>query len=208
MKSVRRPALAALLALLPLHAAWALYKVVGPGGQVTFTDIPPLSGTHQVQRLTSQATPAPPPSLPAELRAVVARYPVVIYTMPECAACDDGVQLLRQRGIPYTELRVDNPAARARFAQLSHGVRRLPLLAIGALQLTPGFDAAAWQHALSAAGYPAHSRLPPHDHFTSARSLAPPAAAVASRPAAERSPLPSVPVKPPPDPHAPPGFQF
>ncbi len=202
-----RLGLALLLALAPLHAAWALYKVIGPGGQVTFTDVPPMLGARQVQRLTAQATPAPPPSLPWALRALVARDPVVVYTIADCPACRDGVRLLRARGVPYTELRIDNRTARAHFERLSHGVRRLPLLAVGARQLPAGFDPAAWQRALSAAGYPQRSLLPPRYHFAPARSLAPPAASAASRPAAP-PPLPSAPVRPPPNPHAPPGFQF
>ena len=31
----------ALLAALAAPSAWAVYKVVGPNGQITFTDVPP-----------------------------------------------------------------------------------------------------------------------------------------------------------------------
>ena len=46
------------------------------------------------------ATAAP---LPFELRQVVSRYPVTVYTAPNCAPCDAGRGMLVARGIPFSE---------------------------------------------------------------------------------------------------------
>ena len=207
MTRARRWFLACLL-WLPMQAAWPLYRVVGPHGGITFTDVPPASGAHQVQRLHLGATPAASrPALPQNLRALAARQPVVVYTMAACPGCRDGLALLRRRGVPYTELRVDNAAALARFEQRSHGVRRLPLLVVGQTQLEAGFNASAWQQALSAAGYPSQSQLPAHYRFAAPRPLLP--ASAPARPGAQHAAGPTLaPVQPPRDPHAPPGFQF
>ena len=199
---MRRPAwlAALLLAAWPLHAAWAVYRIVGPDGQVTFTDVPPVGGARALAPLS---TPAGSPLSPA-LREAMRNAPVVVYTMAHCPACRDGVALLRRRGVPYRETTIDDAAAAQRFEQISHGVRRLPLLTVGTRQLDPGFNAAVWNDALDAAGYPAVSQLPPGWTFAPPVPLRPPQPAAASAPARAGS----VPVRPPPNPHAPPGFQF
>ncbi len=195
-----------LLAAWPLQAAWAVYRVVGPDGQITFTDVPPPSGGRALQQLAPSAPTPAEASLAPALRAAMQRDPVVVYTMAHCPACRDGVALLRRRGVPYRELTVDDAGAARHFEQLSHGVRRLPLLVVGARQLEPGFNASVWGGALDAAGYPPTSQLPPHWDFAPPMPL--PALAASDAAAAPPARAGSVPVLPPPNPHAPPGFQF
>ncbi len=190
-------ALAVTLAMWP---AWAQYKVVQPDGRVVYTDRPPADGSSKVTNVSpSKTAPAgarPPAAgaaataqlagLPAELRAAVQRYPVTLYTTPECPPCDNGRRLLQQRGIPYTERRVvseDDALALERLL----GARTLPSLAIGAQPLR-GFAEADWANFLDAAGYPRESRLPKGWKAADAtplveRVLAPAAAAAAPLPA-------------------------
>ncbi|MHB1666649.1 MAG: glutaredoxin family protein [Thiomonas sp.] len=211
-----RPALlataVALLAALAAPSAWAVYKVVGPNGQITFTDIPPSRPGEQVERI---GTPAQAQSeqgasrVPADLQPVVRKYPVVIYTTPQCPACDDGVHLLRQRGIPYSDKSVATPADVTAYKRISDGSEKLPLLTVAGVRLPVGFAPDAWNQALTAAGYPQQSRLPKDFAFAAPEDLVPVAAA--SRPAKKASNpegLPAAPVLPPPNPKAPPGFQF
>jgi len=97
-------ALSALAATVPL--AQAQYKVVGADGKVTYTDRAPNSNEGRVTALgaRSQAEAAVEPELPFELRQVASKYPVTLYTTTGvCDACAAGRQLLRQRGVPYTE---------------------------------------------------------------------------------------------------------
>jgi glutaredoxin len=152
------PVLAALSAL-PAHA---LYKVVGPDGRVTYTDRAPApdAGPGRVQPFKAgQMGEAPEqPTLPYELRQVVQRFPVVLYTAADCGPCDSARELLQQRGVPFTErLLVTEDDAKA-FERLG-GSRSLPGLGIGAQQLR-GLATADWHAYLDAAGYPKAGRLP------------------------------------------------
>lgn len=155
--------LASLLVLASL-SAWAQYKVVGPDGRVTYTDRPPVAGSGNVSNLgrpNTAAAPAPGSdlaALPSELRPVVSRFPVLLYTGNECPPCDAARQFLQQRGIPFTERRIateDDSAALDRLV----GGRTIPSLTIGG-QALRGFASADWAAYLDAAGYPKESRLP------------------------------------------------
>lgn len=103
-------------------------------------------------------TAAPAAALPYELRGVVSRYPVTLYTMRSCTACDAGRALLRQRGIPYVERLVAD--GDGELLQRLTGGRELPALTIGSQSLR-GFAAEQWTAYLDVAGYPRQSRLPP-----------------------------------------------
>jgi len=69
--------------------AQGVYRVVGPDGAVTFTDRPP-DAAARVEPLVRSGAPPASPALPPGLREVAARFPVVLYTVPQCAPCDRG----------------------------------------------------------------------------------------------------------------------
>lgn len=152
-----------LLVLALISAAGpaaALYKVVGPDGKVTYTDRPPTTdASSRVAPFRPGSGPgADAAALPLELRAVVSRYPVTIYTADECAPCDAGRQLLVQRGVPFTEKRVTS-ADDIKAYESAMGARVLPGLSIGPQQLR-GLNESDWSGYLDAAGYPKESKLP------------------------------------------------
>lgn len=159
----------ALLAVSPAHA---LYKVVNPDGSTTYTDRPPPAAANTKvtplgRRGTAAAPAAPELALPPELRQAVRRYPVTLYTAPDCPPCDTARRFLQQRGVPYAERRAvtgDDAAALERLV----GGRTVPALMIGTQPLR-GYAEADWAVYLDAAGYPRESRLP--------RDWTPPAAA-------------------------------
>jgi len=155
---IRLPFAALLLAAaLP---AGAQYKVIGSDGSVTYTDRPPATTTGKVTAFSRRAGApvAADADLPFELRQLVARYPVTLYTTADCTPCDLGRQLLQQRGIPSVERRVagDEDAAALERAV---GGRTVPALTIGAQSLR-GLTQADWLSYLDAAGYPRESKLP------------------------------------------------
>jgi glutaredoxin len=153
-----------LLCQLAAAPAWAQYKVVTPDGKVTYTDRPVNDPNVQVQPLRRDASPAglasgqATPSLPADLRPLVARFPVTLYTSSDCTPCDSGRKLLQQRGVPYSERSVNSDDDIAALQRLSSG-RSVPALTVGA-QALRGFLEADWQATLDLAGYPRESRLP------------------------------------------------
>lgn len=175
----------ALLASLP---AWALYKVVGPDGKVTYTDKPPpADAAAKVSSVRAGSTPAAEGGLPYELRQPVQKYPVVLYTSTECVPCDSARQLLLQRGIPFTEKRLSTDQDARAYDQLGGG-RTVPGLGIGSQQLR-GLNTAEWNQYLDAAGYPKESRLPrgwtppPVTPLVDAKPVAAPAPETAREPA-------------------------
>lgn len=141
-------------------AAQQVYRIVGPDGRVTFTDQPPPpSASVRTSALSSVNAPGPGSLiLPLELREAVERYPVTIFTGPNCEPCDAGRTLLARRGVPYSERTVstgEDGDALKRMADTNS----LPLMTVGAQQVK-GFSDLEWQQFLDAAGYPKTSRLP------------------------------------------------
>lgn len=138
--------------------AQQIYRIVQPDGRVTFTDTRPPD-------INAKATAAPvapggssQAALPFELREAATRYPVTLYTAPECGPCGAGRTMLSNRGIPFTEKTVvssDDIEALKRLA----GAVSIPFLTIGSQQLK-GFAEAEWAQFLDAAGYPKTSQLP------------------------------------------------
>ena len=86
-----RLALPGVLVLAALAgSAHAQYKVVNPDGSVTYTDRPPVASNVRVtpmSRNSARAARAQEIALPVELRSVVQRHPVILYTMADCAPC-------------------------------------------------------------------------------------------------------------------------
>ncbi|HZE91104.1 MAG TPA: glutaredoxin family protein [Rhizobacter sp.] len=147
--------LAALFTSLP---AQALYKVIGPDGKITYTDRPAVSTDNKVQPMASSESAATDVALPFELRQAVQRFPVTYYTSTDCAPCDTGRQLLRERGIPFSEKSISTSDDAAALTRLT-GSSSLPALTVGA-QVLRGFQRSDWLSYLDAAGYPKESRLP------------------------------------------------
>ncbi len=172
--------------------AQTVYRIVGPNGQITFSDIPGASSVNKVSPMDNAATTVATESaaLPFELRQVVGKFPVTLYTSNNCAPCDSGRTLLASRGVPFSEKTVTS-AQDAEALQKFSGSNSLPFLTIGA-QHVAGFSASEWTQYLNAAGYPERSRLPASYRAPQAAPLTasekastppPPASAPAAAPA-------------------------
>jgi glutaredoxin len=196
-RSVTQLCTVTLLAAVATGAmAQQVYRHVGPDGRVVYSDQPPAANTKPAATGAQAGAPAPSntAALPFELRQVVQRYPVTLYTGAECAPCDTGRSMLTTRGIPFDERTVKTAQDSEALQRLS-GQSSLPLLAIGTQQLK-GFSDAEWTQYLDAAGYPKSSQLP------AGYRTAPAAPLVAQQPApaarVEQRPAPAVPAAPPP----------
>ncbi|HJV60604.1 MAG TPA: glutaredoxin family protein [Albitalea sp.] len=198
---VRLAPLAALFIALPSHA---LYKVVTPDGRVTYTDTPPPAASGvKVTKLGENLSVVPQPPLPAELQQVVSRYPVTLYTTKVCAPCDSARQMLRQRGIPFSEKLLITGEDGDALQRLS-GSRDLPTVSIGS-QVLRGLTTDTWNSYLDAAGYPRESHLPATYQYPPATPLTEPAAPVASE---RRSASPKPAERPPAETNSPTGIKF
>ncbi len=190
--------------------AQTIYRVDGADGRVTFSDkVPAAASNAQVVSGDANAAGAAGAALPFELRQVVSRYPVVLYTSANCAPCDAGRALLSRRGIPFKERAVNTPNDTEALKRIS-GEASLPLLSIGSQQVK-GYSDVEWGQFLDAAGYPKSSLLP-------STYRAPPATPLvevqkaAIEPAPVQAPTataPPIPRPPPPNPAAnPAGIRF
>ncbi|MEO7938957.1 MAG: glutaredoxin family protein [Burkholderiaceae bacterium] len=173
MKNLK-PALAGavMVVMVAGAAAQTVYRIVGPDGKVTFSDKPPVTPANTTARSTSARAAEPNPAvgnLPYELRQVLARYPVTLYSGVGCAPCNSGRLMLQGRGIPYTEYTVASNDDIDALQRLS-GEKSLPLLTIGG-QKIKGFAEAEWTQFLNAANYPTTSQLPPNFKFAQATPL-------------------------------------
>jgi glutaredoxin len=155
-------ALTALLTCVALASpqvqAQAVFRIVGPDGRVTFSDKPPAPSDKATKLDASgRAGAVAGAELPFELRQVVSRYPVTLYSSDGCEPCNNGRALLTSRGIPFSERTVSTPQDGEALLKLSGGAT-LPFLTIGG-QNIKGFQSNDWTQFLDAAGYPATSML-------------------------------------------------
>lgn len=176
--------------------AQTVYRIVGPDGQVTFSDKPSVSPANKVTPVDNAVASAAPSgaALPFELRQVVGKYPVTLYTSSNCAPCDSGRSLLTSRGVPFSEKTISSVQDAEAFQKLS-GSNSLPFLTVGA-QHVAGFSASEWTQYLNAAGYPERSKLPANYRAPQAAPLATPEKPSAPSPAASAA-APAAPVLPP-----------
>ena len=140
--------------------AQTVYRIVGADGRVTFSDKPPANVEQGKVAATGtgSAAAASSGSMPFELRQVSSRYPVVLYSAPDCGPCSGGRAMLVNRGIPFSERSVTTNEDLAALKRLS-GDTALPFLTVGA-QHIKGYSDVEWTQYLDAAGYPKVSQLP------------------------------------------------
>ncbi len=148
-------------------SARAPIKWVDASGRVHYTDRQP-SPQAMGQGTSAQSIPARAPmpaigdpTLPWALRSAALRYPVTLYTAAECEPCQLAREHLAQRGVPYTEKRVEDAADLKAFRALGFDKALFPSASVGPEKLT-GFESVGWDRALDATGYPRSSMLPAH----------------------------------------------
>ena len=187
-RSFRRDSTARLvslaLALSFTAAAHAQFKVTGPDGKVTYTDREPSQPDGKVTSLGAKVpVQAAEPDLPFELRQIVAKYPVTLYTVSgACEPCTSARQLLRQRGVPFDERQIISAEDSDALEKLS-GAREAPTMALGS-QIVRGLASDVWHSYLDAAGYPRQSQLPNSYQYRAATPLVERREPAAARPAA------------------------
>lgn len=166
--------------------AQEIYRIVGPDGRVSYSSQAPATNEHarplSTARTASGASSAAA-QLPFALRQIASRYPVTLYSGPDCSPCELGRHLLKLRGIPYTEKTITTEADQQALKKLS-GQASLPVLSIGSQQIK-GFSNSEWTEFLNAAGYPKQSALPPSYQAPAASPLAP------SKPSTPAAPAPN-----------------
>jgi glutaredoxin len=194
--------------------AQTVYRIVGADGKVTFSDRPPATGQAAPFKAGGPgsgqgAEPSGATELPFAMQQVVRQYPVTLYASRECAPCDAGRALLRQRGVPFAEKTIGSQQDMDAFVK-QVGASSVPVLTLGG-QTLKGFSESQWTSYLDAAGYPAQSVLPPSYKAPAPTPLVP--LVLKPAPAADAAPPsptaePSTPAAPRVQPSNPAGIQF
>lgn len=185
--------------------AQTMYRITGPDGRVTFSDVPPVDAKTVVPLDAGGSEGNALATLPYGLRQVATKFPVVLYTGADCEPCGTGRALLLARGVPFNEKTVTTSDDLDGLKRLV-GEPGLPVLTVGNQQLK-GFSDANWSQYLDVAGYPARSQLP-----VGYRNPAPSPLASPKAPVLAPSPAPRVntppPAAPAANPNNPAGLQF
>jgi Domain of unknown function (DUF4124)/Glutaredoxin len=174
----------ALAALFLSSSAFAQYRWTDADGRTIYGDNPPREARN-IQPVDARGASGEADALAGlsyESRRAAERFPVVLYTTAKCPPCDAGRELLRARGVPYSERTISTKEDSAQLDKLGLG-QRLPIMTLGR-QVQREFETTAWHAALDAAGYPRSAQLPRNFPLTAA-PLAPRPATAAPLPAGD-----------------------
>jgi uncharacterized protein DUF4124/glutaredoxin len=140
-----------------LAAEAQLYRWTDESGTVHYTDTHPPANAKNVQKMTSAraggADAASTAQRPYALQQAVKNFPVVLYTSKECGdACTQGIELMKKRGVPFTEKVVAKQDEIDELIKVA-GAARVPVMVVG-VTMQKGYEEQSWNEALDTAGYP------------------------------------------------------
>jgi len=138
------------------------YRWVDPAtGRTVLSDKPPPGHVRASSRSTTTGGDDEQ-ALPSATRQASERFPVVLYTNRSCTSCKQARALLETRGIPFTEKEIATEKDFSEATQVFGSEIQVPSVTVGR-QNVKGFNPAAWNDLLDAAGYPARApyRNPP-----------------------------------------------
>ena len=154
MIAARVIAAVALSFALGAHAQ--VYRWLDEKGRLHAGDTPPPSA-RELEKVRVAPTPTEPVE-PYALQLARKNNPVTLYTTPNCPLCERARELLKARGVPFSEKSVvtDQPVE-----ELERVVGRnaLPSLVVGT-KIQDGFAESLYDAMLDGAGYPKKGALP------------------------------------------------
>ncbi len=141
-----------LLAMPSAAVAGELFRWVDESGRVHYGDAPPKE-IKNAERKDLSGNNDPDVVLPYETQRAQENFPVTFYVNEGCVeTCTRARELLRKRGIPYTEKSIKT---REEFDALSAqaGKAGFPTLSVGKTYLV-GYLETSWNNELTLVGYP------------------------------------------------------
>jgi glutaredoxin len=152
--------LASLIVLLHggICSAATVYRWTDSQGKVYYSDQPPPGDAKSVQEKKLGGNFIETDELPYATQVAMKRFPATLYVFDCGDPCTQARSLLRNRGVPATEI---NPSSQAGADKLKAvtGSLEVPVLQLGDLAPIKGYNADRWNAALSTAGYPVPSSL-------------------------------------------------
>lgn len=130
-------------------SAIKLYRWVDQAGHVSYQDSPPSSGNAQEKNIGQDSAPTD-----SDTAAAAEKFPVVLYAVPKCAACDLARAYLRKRKIPFTEKNVESDIkVQQEMKEKTGGELSVPTLMVGT-KVIRGYLESWLESELDSAGYP------------------------------------------------------
>ena len=145
-------ALCAVL-LLPMAHGVKLYKWVDAEGNVTYHDRPPPDEASYRVESKDFRVGGRPTAQSDELGDVLEKYPVVLYTTPQCTSCDMARAYLDKRKVPFTDKNVEGDQELLKELKEKTGALTVPTIMIGS-KVMKGYLESLLEGELDAAGYP------------------------------------------------------
>ena len=154
MIAARVIAVVALSFALGAHAE--VYRWLDEKGRLHAGDTPPPSA-RDVEKVRVAPTPTEPVE-PYALQVARKNNPVTLYSTRNCPLCDRARELLKARGVPFSEKSV---VTDQQVEELESVVGRnaLPSLVVGT-KIQDGFAESLYEAMLDGAGYPKKGALP------------------------------------------------
>ncbi|MHB8744367.1 MAG: glutaredoxin domain-containing protein [Sulfuricaulis sp.] len=138
-----------------------LYKWVDSQGRVSYHDQPPPDGTdYQVQKKV--LGPNHSDNQDDTLAKIAEKYPVVLYAVPHCGACDLARAYLQKRKVPFTEKNVDSNVDQQQALKKISGSLSVPTITIGD-KVMNGYVESVLKGMLDDVGYPKNLAPAPDD---------------------------------------------
>lgn len=133
--------------------AGQLYRWVDERGRVYYSDQPPPPKAREAQALKPRPNVVETDKEGFELRRAREVNPVRLFITDCGEPCDQARDFLTQRKIPFTRMDPQRVPEDAVALKQLIGALEVPVIQVGA-KYQKGFDPAAWESLLSAAGYP------------------------------------------------------
>jgi glutaredoxin len=140
--------LCSIFMLTTAHAG-GLYRYIDNNGRVQYSDKP----NADAERLKLGNEPVVEDTLPYATQKANQAFPVTLYVFEKCGAvCSDARELLKTRGIPFTEKNLATSEDLDAYRKAS-GTDKAPSMLVGKTWVK-GFLAEQWHADLDFAGYP------------------------------------------------------
>jgi glutaredoxin len=142
----------ALLTLLGVSVAQGetLYKWIDKDGRVSYHDQPPADASYRVEEKNLGGSTRPKDD--ESLAKAVEKYPIVLYSVPDCDSCDLARAYLQKRKVPFTEQNLNNPEVQQALKKKT-GSLSAPTITIGE-KVMKGYVESLLAGELDDAGYP------------------------------------------------------
>lgn len=129
-----------------------IYQWTDEQGRIQYSDRPPPINTPAQEKRVFSGSPDQTPGY--AVRRASEDFPVTLYTSADCGTlCDNARNLLKARGIPFTEKVLATEDDGKAFESVFGSSPQVPAATVGRQQLK-GFSANSWNSLLDLAGYP------------------------------------------------------